>query len=96
MTQTEILIWIAFWLAQIADVLTTRAFLEKGIPEANPIWRWMQDRIGDKWWAPRLVVAGGLAAGLQLAFGTILPVAVIAVGIFGVAIWNAWQIRRAE
>ena len=95
MTQTHIIVWVAFGLAQIADVLTTRAALQRGLSEAHPLWRWMQDRLGKAWWFPRLALAGALAGGLHWWSGSILPVAVIAAGIFGIAGWNMAQIRRS-
>ena len=89
------LIWIAFAAAQLADVLTTNRFLALGIAEANPWWAWTQRRLGKWWWVPRLLLAWALAGGLQWWAGSALPVAVMAVAIGGVAVWNGWNIRRA-
>ncbi|MFB9149527.1 hypothetical protein [Roseovarius ramblicola] len=88
------LIWIAFAAAQLADVLTTRRFLALGIREASPWWRWVQAHLGWWWWVPRLVVAWALAGGLQWWAGSVVLVAVMAVAIGGVAVWNWRQIGR--
>ncbi|MET4128648.1 hypothetical protein [Roseovarius sp. MBR-6] len=95
MSALEILVWVVFGLAQLGDVLTTRAFLNRGVTGAHPLWRWMQARLGRWWWVPRILAAVGIAAGLHWWSGTVLPVAVIAVGIWGVVGWNLWQIKRA-
>ncbi len=95
MTHIEALIWMAFAAAQLGDVLSTRAFLTRGVTEAHPVWRWMQARLGRWWWVPRLGAAWAVAGALQWWSGTILPVAIMALGVAGVVGWNVWQIKRA-
>jgi hypothetical protein len=95
MSAMEVAVWAAFGLAQLGDVLSTRAFLKRGVTEAHPLWHWMQARLGKWWWVPRLLAAMGLALGAQWWSGSILPVAVMAAGIAGVVGWNLWQIRKA-
>lgn len=54
---------IAYAVAQIADVLTTVRALRRGGVEANPVIRWLMDRLGRYGWiVVKLVVAGGIAA----------------------------------
>jgi hypothetical protein len=91
----EAAIWTAFALAQIADVVSTELFLRRGIAEANLLWHWMQERAGRAWIAPRLLVGGGAGLGLYWIFGSILPVAVMAIGFWSVVGWNVVQIRRS-
>jgi len=95
MSAVDIIIWIAFAVAQLGDVLTTRRFLALGIAEAHPWWRKVQDRLGRLWWVPRLGAAWSVAGALQWWAGSILPVAVMAAGIAGVVAWNMRQIKRA-
>ncbi len=95
MSNLELAIWAAFAVAQIADVVSTARFLRLGIKEANPIWRRMQERLGKAWVVPRILLAAGIAAGLYLASGSILPVAIMAVGVWGVVAWNVVQIKRS-
>lgn len=92
MTGPDALLWIAFALAQLADVLTTRRALAAGLREVNPIWRWMQARLGRSWWVPRIAGAWALAGALWWHLGPV-PVAIMAVGI-GVVAANNWRLTR--
>lgn len=89
---TEAIIWIAFAAAQMADIWTTNRALKAGLYEANPIWRWVQDRLGRAWVAPRFAGAFVIAVGLDHVFGA-LPVAIMALGIAAVAA-NNWRLTR--
>jgi len=48
---SDLVIWLAFAAAQLADVWTTnRALRAPGLKEAHPLWRWVQRRMGRAWW----------------------------------------------
>lgn len=91
---TDVLIWIAFALAQLADVWTTnKALRTPGLKEAHPLWRWVQARMGGAWWVARLAAGAGVAVGLWWALESIIPVAVITVAIGAVAA-NNWRLIK--
>lgn len=93
----DLLIWIAFALAQLADVWTTnKALNTRGLKEAHPLWRWVQARMGRAWWVARLGAGVGVAVGLWWALASIIPVAVITLAIGGVAANNWRLIKRAR
>lgn len=52
---------IAFFLAQILDVVTTLRALNKGAREANPIIKFFMDKFGKGWIAIKLALAGLIA-----------------------------------
>lgn len=52
---------IAYALAQLADVVTTLRFLQRGGREANPVIAWLMDRLGRGWIVAKLAMGGGAA-----------------------------------
>jgi hypothetical protein len=53
---TEILMWCALLLSQIADVWTTQRGLKRGAQEANPVVRKLMSATGDLWGGIKVVV----------------------------------------
>lgn len=94
MTPLDAAIWLAFAVAQIADVLTTNAALRKpGLKEGHPLWRWVQRRFGRAWWVVRIGAGAAVGVGLWWAFSSTLPIAVVALAIAAVAA-NNWRLAR--
>jgi hypothetical protein len=56
METTEILMWGALLLSQIADVWTTQRGLKRGAREANPVVRRLMAATGDLWGGIKVVV----------------------------------------
>jgi hypothetical protein len=44
-------------IAQIADLMTTNAFLHRGGTEANPVMAWVQHEMGSAWAIPKLGIS---------------------------------------
>lgn len=86
-----IFIWAAFWLAQVADVSTTRAALLDGHVEANPVLARLMGHTGH-WWLIKLLI--GVVVGAFLTWlgqgAWVLALAVLTGGIAA----NNWRIVR--
>lgn len=90
--ETDLMIWAAFALAQLADVLTTNKILSQGGRELNPVVAKLMDTFGGAW---PYAKAGGATLAAYVVFSAGYPwgVAVIA-GLTGaVAINNYRQIK---
>lgn len=91
--------WIIATLAviavNVADILSTRAFLALGIAEAHPLWAKMQDKLGRWWWTPKIALSLGFTAVAWWQSALLMPWIIVA-GLSGVVAWNLWQIRRAQ
>lgn len=85
----DIIIWIAFALAQIADVLTTRRLLDQGGRELNPVVAFFMGRMGRQWWIAKIAIAWAGAAALHW-FGYTWVVAILA-GVIGAVALNNWR-----
>jgi hypothetical protein len=86
-----IFIWAAFWLAQLADVSTTRAALLDGHVEANPIMARLMGHAGH-WFLIKLLI--GVVAGAFLTWlGQGQWVLALAIFTGGIAA-NNWRIVR--
>ena len=83
---------IAYALAQIADVLTTLRALRRGGIEANPVIRWLMDRLGHGWIVVKLALAGGIAAWAWQA-GAAWAVWLVA-AVTGLVALNNWRVTR--
>lgn len=83
--------WAAFWLAQLADVSTTRAALRGGHVEANPIMARLMG-IAPRWWLIKLMI--GVVVGAFLTWlgqgAWVLALAALTGGIAA----NNWRIVR--
>lgn len=83
--------WAAFWLAQLADVSTTRAALRGVHIEANPIMARLMGITGH-WWLIKLLA--GVCVGAFLTWlgqgSWVLALAVLTGGIAA----NNWRIVR--
>lgn len=92
-------IWIAAVIGvivvNVADILSTKAFLALGVAEAHPIWRWAQDTLGRWWGVPKMLAALGITAFGWWHDALLVPLTIIA-GLTGVVLWNLWQIRKAR
>lgn len=78
MALIEIAAWIAFAVAQLADVLTTRRLLEQGGHERNPVVAFIMGRMGGAWWLAKIGLAWA-AAGLMHWAG--YPLGILALGV---------------
>jgi len=59
---------LAMIALQVADVVTTIGALDRpGVREANPVIRWLMDRLGRAWWAPKIALAAAVTYGLWAA-----------------------------
>lgn len=78
----------AFALVQLADVLTTLRFLDRGVGEANPVIRFFMQHGGELGWIViKLCIAALIAWGLySFAWPWVLWVISIAYG--GLIFWN--------
>lgn len=56
-----IITFLAFGLAQLADVVTTVQGMKRGASEANPIIRKLMDKLGSGWIPAKLLLTGGAA-----------------------------------
>jgi len=94
MSWLEIIVWVLFAAAQLADVRSTNTFLPMPeIEEKNWLWHKVQLALSSEWWIPRLIFVWGAAMPLYL-YTSILPVAVIAAIVGAVAVRNYWLIRK--
>lgn len=79
------LMLILFVALQVGDVLTTNKALATGAKEANPIVKWLMDKIGDKWWVIKIPI-------IAIMFGVIYtPAWVILIPINILYIWVVWN-----
>ena len=81
---------IVFGLLQLADVITTMSFLERGVGEANPIIRFCMEHLGQYGWIiVKLLIATGIAWGLHThAQNMPWSLWLISAGYVGLVIWN--------
>lgn len=89
MTQTMVIIWVAFALAQIADIITTRKVLAQGGRELNPVIAFFMDKFGKNWWVAKMLI--GIAAAAYLSWaGYLWGVAVLS-GLTALVALNNWR-----
>lgn len=86
---SEWAIWIAiFALAQLADIVTTRAALARGAREANPFSAWVIDRFGFNAWIAVKVVVAGIGAVIIVSSGAVWMLWLLTLALFLVALKN--------
>jgi len=78
---------IAYVLANILDVVSTKKVLKNGGVELNPILRFAMDKGGNKWIVLKLMLAG-IALGIFLYVNLIWVVWALAAVYAGVALNN--------
>ena len=81
---------LAFYMAiSIADVLTTERVMRKGGREANPVMRWLMERLGRGGaYAVKLVVA----LGVGIVGAIIAPPALVLLNATGCwVVWHNWR-----
>ena len=83
---------IAYVLANILDVVSTKKVLKNGGEELNPILRSAMDKGGNKWVALKFMLAG-IALGIFLYFNLIWAVWVGA-AVFAVVAVNNFRIAK--
>jgi len=77
---------------QLADVWTTRRFLQAGRPEGNPFGAFFIDKIG----LPAVAaIKVALAVGVVVLSYPLIWPSLVVIGIgFGAAIYNEWKWRK--
>lgn len=94
MSKEWIIAVLAVIAANVADILSPKAFLALGIAEAHSLWRKAQDKLGRWWGTPKMIIALGATAFAWWQDAILVPW-IIAAGLAGVVVWNLWQIRKA-
>ncbi|QDP59469.1 MAG: hypothetical protein GOVbin4162_43 [Prokaryotic dsDNA virus sp.] len=83
------LLFLIFALLQVADVRTTDKAILEGAIEANPVVRWVMDKLGDRWWLVKLLpLAGGVVLLAHQAWMALLVLNVI----FGFVVWHNYKL----
>lgn len=67
------LLFVLFVLLQVADAVTTTIGLDKGGREANPVLRWLFDKIG---LAPAFMITKGVVIVLFWHYAEAIPLAI--------------------
>ena len=80
---------VCYVLAQLADVYTTERALRAGAREANPVVKWLMEKLGRGWIVAKLLIAS-LALAIFLHFDSLLGIWVAVV----VTAWVAWHNMR--
>ncbi len=91
----NILVAVALLVSGFLDMKTTNSALARGGTEKNPLWAYLQKRLGSKWGYGKMAVHAAMA---YLVYSTTSPVVLIAGGalavmVMGVAIRNTRQAR---
>jgi len=94
MTTIWLFAWAAFAVAQAADIFSTNRLLSKGGRELNPVMRFLMDRLGDKWWVGKLLMAG--AAGTLLHVSNIPELAFALATILLLIAANNWRLSNKQ
>jgi hypothetical protein len=94
MTGAWIIATLAVIAVNVADILSTKAFLALGIEEKHKWWRWAQATFNRFWGVPKMLISMGVTAVGWWQDALLVPL-VLAAGLAGVVLWNVWQIRKA-
>lgn len=57
----NILVALALVVSGLLDMKTTNSALERGATERNPLWQWLQSKLGSKWGYAKMATHLGLA-----------------------------------
>jgi len=81
------LLFIVFVLLQAADAVTTTIVLDKGGREANPIMRWLFDKIEV---IPTFIIMKGIVIAVFWAYAETIPVWMwlAMIGFYGWVVYN--------
>lgn len=91
----NILVALALLGSGLLDMKTTNSALERGATEKNPLWRWLQAKLGNKWGYGKMAVHLAMAAFTYTSDSPVTWIAggVLSVMVTGIAIRNTRQGR---
>lgn len=96
--ESSIIFYVVFCFLQFLDVIYTKAILDKGGVELNPVMRWFMDKLGVMAGLiiPKIVVISAFG---YLVLMEMIPVIVtlLLIAFYGWVVYNNWnQLRKME
>jgi len=85
---------ILFNLLNVTDILITRKYLSLGIKEFNPFYKFLIQKLNDKWWIAKIVV--GILITIVFSFVFVYPqiLLILCIVLVLVDCWNLYQIKK--